>query len=160
MVSTAQQRSPPTVHSWQVRPFITPVSSNYYGFGFLQTRGHPQHPCRSANTSPCRACRGLSPSSHQPSHHCQAGCACAQRAMPGAHKKKGPSRDGPKARSWVGAGVAVSFKPSRGPPLPAANRRWPARFAGCLRPVACTTWRPPRWPHRCRSGWSARGPRT
>jgi hypothetical protein len=37
-----------------------------------------------ANTSPCRVCRGLSPPSHQCGHHSQTGCACAQRAMPGA----------------------------------------------------------------------------
>ncbi|VVO67421.1 hypothetical protein PS862_01146 [Pseudomonas fluorescens] len=40
-----------------------------------------------ANTSPCRVCRGLSPPSHQRGHHSQAGCAYAQRAMPGAQAK-------------------------------------------------------------------------
>ena len=31
--------------------------------GFLQIRSYPRHPCRSANSSPCRASRGLSPPS-------------------------------------------------------------------------------------------------
>ncbi|SFT28215.1 hypothetical protein SAMN03159306_05366, partial [Pseudomonas sp. NFACC48-1] len=47
----------------------------------------PATPLPLANTSPCRVCRGLSPPSHQRDHHSQAGCACAQRAMPGAPKK-------------------------------------------------------------------------
>ena len=48
----------------------------------------PATPLPLANTSPCRVCRGLSPPSHQRGHHSQAGCACAQRAMPGAPNKK------------------------------------------------------------------------
>jgi len=44
----------------------------------------PATPLPLANTSPCRVCRGLSPPSHQCGHHSQTGCACAQRAMPGA----------------------------------------------------------------------------
>ncbi|SDB18891.1 hypothetical protein SAMN03159386_01386, partial [Pseudomonas sp. NFACC17-2] len=44
----------------------------------------PATPLPLANTSPCRVCRGLAPPSHQRGHHSQAGCACAQRAMPGA----------------------------------------------------------------------------
>jgi len=47
-------------------------SGQRFAFGFLQIRSHPQHPCRSANTSPCRVCRGLSPPSR-----------CA---LPGAHR--------------------------------------------------------------------------
>jgi len=47
----------------------------------------PATPLPSANTSPRRVCRGLSPPSHQRGHHSQAGCAYAQRAMPGAPKK-------------------------------------------------------------------------
>ena len=44
------------------------VSASYssgqrFAFGFLQIRSHPRHPCRSANSSPCRASRGLSPPS-------------------------------------------------------------------------------------------------
>ncbi len=48
----------------------------------------PATPLPLANTSPCRVCRGLSPPSHQRGHHSQAGCACAQRAMPGAQTTK------------------------------------------------------------------------
>ena len=50
----------------------------------------PATPLPLANTSPCRVCRGLSPPSHQRGHHSQAGCACAQRAMPGAPQKNRP----------------------------------------------------------------------
>ena len=53
----------------------------------------PATPLPLANTSPCRVCRGLSPPSHQRGHHSQAGCACAQRAMPGAREKR--ALDGP-----------------------------------------------------------------
>ena len=38
-------------------------SGQRFAFGFLQIRSRPQHPCRSANSSPCRASRGLSPPS-------------------------------------------------------------------------------------------------
>jgi hypothetical protein len=49
-------------------------SGQRFAFGFLQIRSHPRHPCRSANTSPCRACRGLPPPS--------------ECALPGAPPKK------------------------------------------------------------------------
>src|SRR5674476_309402 len=48
-------------------------SGQRFAFGFLQIRSHPRHPCRSANSSPCRVSRGLSPPSR-----------CA---LPGALKK-------------------------------------------------------------------------
>ena len=38
-------------------------SGQRFAFGFLQIRSHPRHPCRSANSSPCRASRGLPPPS-------------------------------------------------------------------------------------------------
>src|SRR3972149_39370 len=38
-------------------------SGQRFAFGFLQIRSHPRHPCRSANSSPRRASRGLSPPS-------------------------------------------------------------------------------------------------
>jgi hypothetical protein len=38
-------------------------SGQRFAFGFLQIRSHPRHPCRSANSSPCRVSRGLSPPS-------------------------------------------------------------------------------------------------
>ncbi|SIO60218.1 hypothetical protein SAMN05444172_4174 [Burkholderia sp. GAS332] len=55
-------------------------SGQRFAFGFLQIRGRPRHPCRSANTSPCRACRGLSPLS--------------ECALPGAPNKKTPLESG------------------------------------------------------------------
>jgi hypothetical protein len=48
-------------------------SGQRFAFGFLQIRSRPRHPCRSANSSPCRVSRGLSPQSR-----------CA---LPGAPKK-------------------------------------------------------------------------
>ncbi len=48
-------------------------SGQRFAFGFLQIRSRPRHPCRSANSSPCRASRGLSPPS--------------KCALPGAPKK-------------------------------------------------------------------------
>jgi hypothetical protein len=62
-------------------------SGQHFAFGFLQISPLDEHPCRSANTSPCRVCRGLTPPSHQFDYHSQSGCAYAQRAMPGAPKK-------------------------------------------------------------------------
>ena len=38
-------------------------SGQRFAFGFLQISSRPEHPCRSANSSPCRASRGLSPPS-------------------------------------------------------------------------------------------------
>ena len=39
------------------------TSGQRFAFGFLQIRSRPRHPCRSANSSPCRASRGLAPPS-------------------------------------------------------------------------------------------------
>ena len=50
-------------------------SGQRFAFGFLQISSHPEHPCRSANSSPCRASRGLPPPS--------------ECALPGAPTKKG-----------------------------------------------------------------------
>jgi hypothetical protein len=36
-------------------------SGQRFAFSFLRIRSHPRHPCRLANTSPCRVCRGLPP---------------------------------------------------------------------------------------------------
>ena len=55
-------------------PLASP-SGQRVAFGFLHISSHPEHPCRSANSSPCRASRGLPPPS---------GCA-----LPGAPRKKG-----------------------------------------------------------------------
>src|SRR5512136_66836 len=50
-------------------------SGQRFACGFLQILPRGRHPCRPANTSPCRACGGLAPPS---------GCA-----LPGAPIKKG-----------------------------------------------------------------------
>src|SRR5437773_3056588 len=49
-------------------------SGQRFAFSFLRIRSRPRHPCRSASTSPCRVCRGLSPPS-----------TCA---LPGAQKNE------------------------------------------------------------------------
>src|SRR5438445_1531747 len=49
-----------------------------FAYGFLQIPPHDGHPCGSANTSPCRVCRGLSPPS--------------ECALPGAPTKKRQGR--------------------------------------------------------------------
>jgi hypothetical protein len=54
-------------------------SGQRFAFGFLQIPSHPGHPCRSANTSPCRVCRGLPPPS--------------ECALPGAPKKSPGNRE-------------------------------------------------------------------
>ena len=71
-------------------------SGQCFAFGFLQIPTHDGHPCRSANRSPCRAGRGLSPPSRPGRPPQRAGTAPvkALRAMPGAPKKK----PRPKAR--------------------------------------------------------------
>src|ERR1700740_3033407 len=50
-------------------------SGQRFACGFLQIPSRPGHPCRSANSSPCRASRGLSPP--------------GECALPGAPKQKG-----------------------------------------------------------------------
>jgi len=40
-------------------------SGQRFALSFLRIRGHPRHPCRSANTSPWRVCRALPPPSPQ-----------------------------------------------------------------------------------------------
>ena len=60
-------------------PAVPPLSASCssgqrFAFGFLQIPPRDGHPCRSANTSPCRVCRGLAPPS--------------KCALPGAHTKK------------------------------------------------------------------------
>ena len=53
---------------WPAHPTAPPLSascssSQRFAYGFLQIPPRGGHPCRSANTSPCRVCRGLSPPS-------------------------------------------------------------------------------------------------
>jgi hypothetical protein len=63
---------------WPAHPAASPLSAGCsseqrFAYGFLQIPPHDGHPCRSANTSPCRVCRGLTPPS--------------ECALPGAPKK-------------------------------------------------------------------------
>ena len=65
---------------WPSYPNAPPVSASCssnqrFACGFLRIPSRPRHPCRPANISPYRACRGLSP---------PRGCA-----LPGAPKKNG-----------------------------------------------------------------------
>jgi hypothetical protein len=60
-------------------PTVPPLSASCssgqrFAYSFLRIRSRPRHPCRSANTSPCRVCEGLSPPSR-----------CA---LPGAPRKR------------------------------------------------------------------------
>jgi len=53
---------------WPAHPAVTPLSARCssgqrFACIFLQTPPRDGHPCRSANTSPCRVCRGLAPPS-------------------------------------------------------------------------------------------------
>jgi hypothetical protein len=70
--------------------FVRPA----FCLGLPSVSQSPATPLPTANTSPCRVCRGLSPPSRQRGHHSQAGCANAQRAMPGAPTKS-PAVAGP-----------------------------------------------------------------
>ncbi len=60
-------------------------SDQRFACGFLQIPPRGGHPCRSANTSPCRVCRGLAPPS---------GCA-----LPGAQKEN--PAEWPGKISWL-----------------------------------------------------------
>src|SRR5262249_11039995 len=65
---------------WPAYPAAPPLSASCssgqrFAFSFLQIPPRGGHPCCSANTSPCRVCRGLSPPS--------------ECALPGAPKKRG-----------------------------------------------------------------------
>ena len=66
---------------WPACPAAPPLSASYssgqrFAFGFLPIPSRDEHRCRSANTSPCRVCRGLSPPS--------------ECALPGAPKQNPP----------------------------------------------------------------------
>ncbi|WP_208605076.1 hypothetical protein, partial [Xenorhabdus eapokensis] len=56
------QCSHSTVWFWDVH--FTYRSGEIFS-GHFQISPHDEHPCRSANTSPCRVCRGLSPPSRR-----------------------------------------------------------------------------------------------
>jgi len=74
-------------------------SGQRFAFGFLQISSHPEHPCRSANSSPCRASRGLSPPS--------------KCALPGAPIKKRGFNRACLIRRCVTAPVLGYFNASR-----------------------------------------------
>ena len=64
--------------AWPAHPIASPLSAGCssdqrFAYGFLRIPPHGGHPCRSANTSPCRVCRGLAPPS--------------ECALPGAPRK-------------------------------------------------------------------------
>src|ERR1019366_7284922 len=70
---------------WPAHPAAPPLSASCssgqrFACGFLRIPSRDGHPCRSANTSPCRVCRGLSPPS--------------ECALPGAPKKSPASLRG------------------------------------------------------------------
>src|SRR5215469_15608907 len=61
-------------------------SGQRFASSFLRIPPRGGHPCRSANTSPCRVCRGLSPPS--------------ECALPGAPKNKGADEPAPRDASY------------------------------------------------------------
>src|SRR5438128_10201615 len=77
-VAVFRARTGPCIY-WPAYPAAPPLSASCssgqrFAFSFLQIPPRDGHPCRSANTSPCRVCRGLSPPS--------------ECALPGAPNKK------------------------------------------------------------------------
>jgi len=64
-------------------------SGQCFACGFLQISPHGEHPCRSANRSPCRADSGLPPPSHLiTTTWIRTAPVKALRAMPGAQQKR------------------------------------------------------------------------
>ncbi len=77
---------------WPAYPAMPPLSAGCssgqrFAYSFLQIPPRDGHPCRSANTSPCRVCRGLSPPS--------------ECALPGAPMKKPADLAGFSVQSLV-----------------------------------------------------------
>ena len=72
-------------------------SGQRFAYSFLRIRSRPRHPCRSANSSPCRVSRGLSPPS--------------KCALPGAPKKKGRQQ-----RPFQSCVRISGCRPTRRPP--------------------------------------------
>ena len=67
---------------WPAYPAAPPLSASCssgqrFAFSFLQIPPRGGHPCCSANTSPCRVCRGLSPPSE-----CAPGAPKKHRRIP------------------------------------------------------------------------------
>ena len=86
-----------------------PVSSGQrFACGFLQILPHDRHPCRPANSSPCRVCGGLSPPS--------------KCALPGAPIKKSPLGKSSRGFSMI-TGPEESLR-HRALADPADNATW------------------------------------
>ena len=64
-------------------------SGQHFARGFLQISSRDGHPCRPASSSPCRACGGLSPPSHQ-AGTTPARMVLTHHAPCRAHRKKAP----------------------------------------------------------------------
>src|SRR5262245_27512217 len=85
---------------WPAHPTAPPLSVSCssgprFAYGFLQIPPHDGHPCRSANTSPCRVCRGLSPPS--------------ECALPGAPTKRARGRACPLQPTTDDQGPTTGF---------------------------------------------------
>ena len=113
---------------WPAHPAVPPLSASCssgqrFAYGFLQIPPRDGHPCRSANTSPCRVCRGLSPPS--------------ECALPGAPHKS-PAH---------GAGLACLSVESTAMKTLASEPRYPWRAS-----IPGSPGTRPRFPRRRRSG--------
>jgi hypothetical protein len=76
---TAFRASTGLCENWPAHPAVKPLSASCssgqrFAYSFLQIPSRGGHACRSANTSPCRVCRGLTPPS--------------ECALPGAQRKR------------------------------------------------------------------------
>ena len=84
-------------------------SGQCFACSFLQIPPRDEHPCCSANRSPCRADSGLSPPSHPATTMCTGTApVTALRAMPGAQRKS-PAR---LSRASEFVAVREGFEPS------------------------------------------------
>jgi hypothetical protein len=99
------------------------VSASYssrqrFASGFLRIPSHPGHPCRAANTSPCRVCRGLPPPS--------------ECALPGARKRGARCRAPLRVASRKGLRNRSASVPDspKAPCLPSSRGRSWSRVSG------------------------------
>lgn len=91
---------------WPAHPTASPLSAGCsseqrFACGFLRIPPRDGHPCRSANTSPCRVCRGLSPPS--------------EGALPGAPTRIGGSESRLNLNSLVQSTTFFSTQSERKP---------------------------------------------
>jgi hypothetical protein len=87
---------------WPAYPAAPPLSASCssgqrFAYSFLQIPPRDGHPCRSANTSPCRVCRGLSPPS--------------ECALPGAPRKRPPIAGWPQENQPQESAIAAWWWP-------------------------------------------------